>query len=356
MAFGLDSKVKGLISSKKMVAFLILSTAFTSSAIFLNSRNYIISDGASTISVTSLCKEIRRVLEKAKIKVGENDEVLVNDTSFLTTNINIKRAVPVSVFVDGAEKRIEVKDGSTVEDVLNKLNVPLNADDELSVPKDATVTPYAKIDINRVEYKQSSFTEDIPFSTEHKETDSLLKGKTKLERAGALGQKEVIVKEKYVNGNLENTERLENILKEPVSKIELVGTKKTKATKPRDLNFNSAGNNVAVKESGGGSTVVDEHGVIHKVKNVFKGKVTAYCDGTYGSTGVKVQRLKHMAVDPRKIPYGSKVYIPELNKTLIAADTGGFVRMGRIGDIRLGNKQECDRFGVRNMTLVVLVD
>jgi 3D (Asp-Asp-Asp) domain-containing protein len=40
------------------------------------------------------------------------------------------------------------------------------------------------------------------------------------------------------------------------------------------------------------------------------------------STGVKPQAGKTIAVDPKIIPYGSKVHIPEMNKTYIAENTG----------------------------------
>jgi 3D (Asp-Asp-Asp) domain-containing protein len=40
------------------------------------------------------------------------------------------------------------------------------------------------------------------------------------------------------------------------------------------------------------------------------------------STGVKPQSGKTIAVDPKIIPYGSKVQIPEMQKTYVAQNTG----------------------------------
>jgi 3D (Asp-Asp-Asp) domain-containing protein len=51
-------------------------------------------------------------------------------------------------------------------------------------------------------------------------------------------------------------------------------------------------------------------------------RVTYYWTGHQTSTGAKPKSGHTIAVDPKIIPYGSKVHIPTLNKTYYALDTG----------------------------------
>lgn len=76
-----------------------------------------------------------------------------------------------------------------------------------------------------------------------------------------------------------------------------------------------------------------------KVK--YLARVTYYWPGNGGqvgnitSTGKPAICGKSVAVDPRIIPYGSVVEIPEMGKTFEAKDTGGAVR-NRTASKRLG--------------------
>ena len=48
--------------------------------------------------------------------------------------------------------------------------------------------------------------------------------------------------------------------------------------------------------------------------------------GTRTSTGKRAKSLKTCAVDPKIFPYGSEIEIPEMDLTLVANDTGGWVK------------------------------
>lgn len=55
-------------------------------------------------------------------------------------------------------------------------------------------------------------------------------------------------------------------------------------------------------------------------------RVTYYWGCTNTSTGNRPVSGKTIAVDPKIIPYGSKVIIPQMGKTFIAHDTGSAVK------------------------------
>ena len=64
-------------------------------------------------------------------------------------------------------------------------------------------------------------------------------------------------------------------------------------------------------------------------------RVTYYWGDDNTSTGKKPQKNKTIAVDPKIIKYGSEVFIPQINKTFIASDTGPAVK-SRLASRKLG--------------------
>ena len=88
------------------------------------------------------------------------------------------------------------------------------------------------------------------------------------------------------------------------------------------------------------------------VKKTLRVKAYAYTGGGYTSTGTKA-RYGTLAVDPRVIPYGTKVYIKELNEVFTAEDCGGGIKGNKI-DIYMNSQSACNNWGVRTITLQIL--
>lgn len=87
----------------------------------------------------------------------------------------------------------------------------------------------------------------------------------------------------------------------------------------------------------------------------FSVRATHYCAqcGGGGKTATgRSARTAGLAVDPRVIPLGSRVYVPGYG-VLVADDTGGAIR-GRRVDIRLTSRGGCARRGVKRLTVKVL--
>lgn len=100
----------------------------------------------------------------------------------------------------------------------------------------------------------------------------------------------------------------------------------------------------------------------HVVKHVSKQEMegikmqvgaTAYYGDTITSTGVKPIVGRTIAVDPKVIPYGTKVYIPQLNKVFIAEDCGSAIKGNRI-DIFMNTYDECMNWGYKDITIIIL--
>ena len=142
-----------------------------------------------------------------------------------------------------------------------------------------------------------------------------------------------IYKTTYYNGKQVEKEFLEETVdKEPVNKVIKKGTK------------------VVVKkvESKTATTLSDNNSNKKKMSVV----ATAYSGQGITSTGT-TPKWGTIAVDPKVIPYGTKVYIPKFNKTFIAEDCGGGIKGNKI-DIYMNTKEECINWGVRNITLYIL--
>lgn len=84
---------------------------------------------------------------------------------------------------------------------------------------------------------------------------------------------------------------------------------------------------------------------------------TAYCEGCSGITanGTDIRsnpNLKVIAVDPRVIPLGTKVWVEGYGEA-IAADTGGAIKGNKI-DVFIPSEGQARKWGVKQVTVKVL--
>jgi len=84
---------------------------------------------------------------------------------------------------------------------------------------------------------------------------------------------------------------------------------------------------------------------------------TAYCEGCSGITanGTDIRsnpNLKVIAVDPRVIPLGSKVWVEGYGEA-IAADTGGAIKGNKI-DVFIPTEGQALQWGVKTVTVKIL--
>ena len=100
----------------------------------------------------------------------------------------------------------------------------------------------------------------------------------------------------------------------------------------------------------------------HKKGNIYmtQGKrmqvgATAYCNDPITSTGTVPKVGRTIAVDPRVIPYGTRVYIPQLDKVFIAEDCGSAIKGRRI-DIYMQDYDTCMEWGFKTIDIYILND
>lgn len=254
----------------------------------------------------------------------------------------------VTVKADDKTVTVCVAAGTTVADAVKAAGVTLGEADLLNVSADHFVSDDLAVEITRVAYRDYRKTYSISYKTEVKYTSELRQGATKVQRAGVAGSKVVTYRERLENGKVISTETLgTEVTKEPVNKIVLKGTKvgKVVSEAPFDIALDAAGQPVNYTKK-------------------LSGMATAYTtdrgdSGAWTSTGRRAQ-VGVVAVDPRVIPYGTKLWIVSEDGKIvygyaIAGDTGGAVRSGKVlVDLYYDTYGECSSFGRRKMNVYVI--
>ena len=104
----------------------------------------------------------------------------------------------------------------------------------------------------------------------------------------------------------------------------------------------------------------DENGAPKDYLYYIDGIATAYSGGGLTSTGTTVYQ-GCVAVDPRKIPYGTEMWIVSQDGQYVygycrAEDTGGFIYWndGRNVDLYMHSETDCENWGVRGVRIYIL--
>lgn len=285
-----------------------------------------------TKTVFTYEKTVGDFLEKEGIVLKNKDLVSPSLDKEIDKDMKIVISSPKSYHIkDGKKTIIAEASGYTVADVLDNLDIKLNKLDRVSLPLDEIAKEGMEIKIDRVVVENLENKIEIPFETESRENKDMFEGEKKVITKGEVGQKIESLKNTYVNGILETTEVLKSeITKDPVKEVVEVGTKKgTQAPNGKNA------------------------------KRVIVMQATAY-DPTAGSKTAMGTRARvgAVAVDPKVIPLGSKLYIESMDGFAsygyaTAEDTGGAIKGNRI-DLFYNSNAEANRFGRRNVKVYVL--
>ena len=151
----------------------------------------------------------------------------------------------------------------------------------------------------------------------------------------------------YINGvETERTILSEKVTSQPISEIVAVGTGTTEET---DRNLPIIGEN----------TITLPTGEVLTYTKIINSLATAYCDKGLTATGTQA-RVGAIAVDPRYIPYGTRMFIMSVDGEYIygvatAEDTGSREHIvGTRIDLHYDTRYECIQFGARDCLVFVL--
>lgn len=300
---------------------------------------------------------VERTLSENGIKLNDGDELSCKkeDIVYEGMEVVISRAFPVTVIADGETYKLNMATG-TVADALNKAVVTIDDDDIISASLDTALTKDMKIKVTRVTYKERTVDEVLPFTTQKKNNSSLYTDQSKTIQKGVNGRQNVTYKDKYVDGKLKESVKINSVVtKAATERILEVGTKRRPTTSANGINTVST-------LSAPSSLQIGKNGVPTSYKRVITGTASAYSGGGVTATG-KYVRPGYIAVNPNQIPYGTKMWIVSDDGSYVygyasAEDTGGFIywsgSSSTVCDLYFDSEGQASAFGRRGVTIYIL--
>ena len=291
-------------------------------------------------------------LNAANIPFDSNDSVTPSIDTELVSGMDIVFVKGYSITVQNGSFTAETSTFAlTVEDFLEERQITLGEQDSISLPGSALIRDGLTLKINRVYTVEETVTEVTDYETKRETSIDLYRGGTKVKTPGEKGLAEITYSCTYENGVLVNKEEISrNVLKEAVTEVILEGSKGNYQAEVEAAVLNNSGS--------GDNYFIDHNGNKVYYKSRLYGEATAYCiPNGITSVGLPVGR-GIVAVDPKVIPYGSKLYITNGSYCYgyaIAADTGGAMLSGRVlTDLYMDSIDECFQFGRRDMNIYII--
>lgn len=277
---------------------------------------------------------VAELLKEQQIVLNEQDEISPKPQEMIKSkmDIRIKLALHLTLFDGGKEQQVW-STSATVADFLTQQGIKLNEFDRVEPSLSETLQKDGVINVIRVEKVTDVVEEPIQFAVITKKDEGLEKGKQITVNEGKQG----LVSKEYeviLENGKEVSRKLigEQKLREKLDKVVAVGTKE-----------------LDIQVSRGAETGTEFY--------VNTTAYTAYCNGCSGrtATGFDLRAnpgAKVIAVDPRVIPLGTKVYVEGYGYA-VAADTGGAIKGHKI-DVFFPTKAEAFRWGVRKVKIKIL--
>lgn len=264
---------------------------------------------------------------KAHIALGEKDIVEPALETKITGDISVKvtRMLRVTLTADGNTDDYWVLPG-TVEQTLKKLNVSLNSGDQVTPDSTKTLKSGDEIEVIRFSSRYISQSINIPFKTERRNDNSMERGVTSIVQKGKDGLAQKTIKITLRNGEEVSREIVgEKVTRQPVNKIVAVGTVSTKSiSRGGTINFSK-------------TLRMNASAYSHTGNNT--------ASGIYPHKGT-------VAVDPRVIPMGTKLYIEGYGYAT-ALDVGSAIKGNKI-DLFFETKAQALRWGRRPVKVYIL--
>ncbi len=334
-----------VIIAAAVVLLVIAGTAITEG---LYREVVIVDDGVRTTTVKTMKTTVNEVLEENGIYVGEADETNVALDSELqkkTINeITIKRAVPVYVQINGEDKML-LTCRETVEEALKAVNVTLDEDDRVEGAQQSdSIQKDMEFKVIKVDQQEVVENAEINFNVITKENNRLDQGKQNVLAEGQTGVKENKYKVTLENG-VEVARQLisEAVISNPIDRIVEVGTLMNRKM--------ARGDTIRYTK------VLDMRATAYTASYKDTGKSPGHPEFGITATGMRA-RVGVIAVDPRVIPLGTKVYVEVAGNTpdygiAIAGDTGGAIK-GDLIDLYFDTQDFVDRWGVKRVKVYIL--
>ncbi|MGM0397341.1 MAG: 3D domain-containing protein [Bacillota bacterium] len=297
-----------------------------------------------TIQMVSYSATVEDLLIDEEIEIDKNTLVEPGLDTLLTKDLKITVKNPKTYTIVHKDDVMEFTSYSTkVEEILEDADINIGPKDFSTPAMYTDVEPGTTITFFQVEDKLRVENTSIPFETKVINNIRLDKGISDTLQEGNDGFKRSHIKDIYINGELSSSVIvLDTIVSEPVSQVIEKGANNMIATSRGDVRFKEAMiMNASAYDLSFGST----------------GKRPG--DSGFGITASgTTARPGTVAVDPRVIPLGTRLYVESLDGTrdygfAIAEDTGGAIKGSKI-DLFFNSSTDAWNFGRRNVKVYIL--
>jgi len=244
----------------------------------------------------------------------------------------------------GGEMRV-LASGESVESILTRIGRELGPHDTMNFEPAHRLALGDVLVITRRTNAIIRETRNMPYTTIYRHSPAIRAGQERVVQEGVYGVSEVTMSQYIVNGEVVEEELLsERIIYYSVDRIVESGFRSTPMS-PFNFNFEFDENHEPI-------------GYVRVLRNQI---ATAYWYPPGGITATGIEPfVGHVAVDPRRIPYGSRLFIQTPDGSFIygyalAVDTGGDLLRGRIDiDLFFPSNAEAWQHGVRRMDVFIL--
>lgn len=341
----LNMNLIGAVSLRSIL--VALSTLLVLAAVsftligFVVAKDVTITDGEQTVQVTTARIYVEEVLAEQGITLRFGDRISMPLHSVLRQNdeIVIQRGKTIYL-TDGGKTREIYSCAATLGEALNENGITLGAEDTVEPQTDLLVSEGLHVQIHRITVEEVVLDEVVAKkviirpNTEHPGSYS------KVLSEGRDGLATVTYRITKKDG--------EEITREELSRVVHV----------------EAVDEVIEKGIIGSKAVVASASDLQVVKS-FECTATAYtdnvtCNGQFVGKTASGRKPAYgiVAVDPRVIPLGTKLYIESLDGSwaygfAVAGDTGGAIKGKKI-DLFYNTHAECIQFGRRSIRVYIL--
>lgn len=333
-------------------AALALAAALALSLLIqtVSAKTYVITDGDRIVTYTSFATDPGEVLGQMGLALGEGDSYTTEAVEGGSA-ITIQRTRDVTIQYHGQTMLVSGS-GETVGELLSRLNLGITGEDVVSCGLDENTFQGMEIRIDREITREEVYTKVIPHEVQRCRDAALPEGVEEVLIEGVDGEMQCVATVTYRNGEeIQRKVRSETVLRAPVTEIIGVGAGESLTEEDPQ----------ALPVIGDGYITLPTGEVLTYYKSDTI-RATAYTHTDAGcdqitATGTTVH-WGTAAVDPRYIPYGTRMFIMASDGSYVygltvAEDCGGDIKGDRI-DLYMPTFEACMDFGRRRCTVYFL--
>lgn len=307
-----------------LIMIIAIGAAFAPKEVIIYHQNTV-----DTIYTTS--QTVEEVINEVGYEDTQDIFVVPNMDAKITSGIEVHifETEKISVYVDQREEKITIPIVN-MEYLLESQGIVLEENDRLEsnifVDEDVKCVSVIRVKTETIEREV-----EISFNTALQPNNELYRGERNIVSPGEKGLKKEIVQVTYENNIPINEEVLEGkIIKDPLDQVIEFGTKE------RSQNASRHGG-LAETQRVAREMVVESTAYTHTGNTTFT--------GIWPYEGI-------VAVDPKVIPLGTKMYVEGYGYAT-AADTGGLIK-GNIIDVFMDTHDKAVNWGRRQVKIYIL--